>query len=123
MTETSTADRAVARRDPVELPIRLRAAETTGVREHFAATDPEAGWDLARHPRVARLLRTRRFRFPLILPNQQIALSLRGGLRTVEGHVTQLLSKLGVSSRTEAAVGATRHAQTATDRGETHGQL
>ncbi len=70
MSETSTADGAVARRDPVKVPIRLRPVVATGAREHFAITDPPAGWDIARHPRVARVLRSRRFQFALILPNQ-----------------------------------------------------
>lgn len=38
------------------------------------------------------------------LPNKQIASQLGLGLRTVESHVSSLLSKLSVSSRTEAAL-------------------
>jgi DNA-binding NarL/FixJ family response regulator len=43
------------------------------------------------------------------LPNKQIASQLGLGLRTVESHVSSLLSKLGVSSRTEAALYAVSH--------------
>lgn len=43
------------------------------------------------------------------LPNKRIAVKLNLGLRTVEGHVTRILTKLGVSSRTEAALWATVH--------------
>ncbi|MHB1501842.1 MAG: response regulator [Candidatus Dormibacteria bacterium] len=43
------------------------------------------------------------------LPNKQIAVRLNLGLRTVEGHVTKILTKLGVSSRTEAALWAAVH--------------
>lgn len=38
------------------------------------------------------------------LPNKQIATQLGLGLRTVESHVSSLLGKLGVNSRTEAAL-------------------
>jgi DNA-binding NarL/FixJ family response regulator len=43
------------------------------------------------------------------LPNRQIASQLGLGLRTVESHVSSLLGKLGVSSRTEAALYAVSH--------------
>ncbi len=43
------------------------------------------------------------------LPNKQIATQLGLGLRTVESHVSSLLGKLGVSSRTEAALYAVSH--------------
>jgi DNA-binding NarL/FixJ family response regulator len=43
------------------------------------------------------------------LPNKQIASQLGLGLRTVESHVSSLLGKLGVSSRTEAALYAVSH--------------
>jgi polyferredoxin len=52
--------------------IRLRPPERRGAAGHFGPTDPPRGWDLARHPRVARLLHNRRFQFALILPNQII---------------------------------------------------
>ncbi len=38
------------------------------------------------------------------LPNRQIASELGLGLRTVESHVSSILSKLGLTSRTEAAL-------------------
>lgn len=43
------------------------------------------------------------------LSNKQIAAKLGLGRRTVEGHVSSLLSKLGVASRTEAALHAIGH--------------
>jgi DNA-binding NarL/FixJ family response regulator len=41
--------------------------------------------------------------------NKQIALDLELGIRTVEGYVSNVLSKLGVASRTEAATHAIFH--------------
>lgn len=58
--------------DPVEVAVHLRPPRRDGLTERFAATDPSAGRDLAAHPRVARLLRSRRLQFFLILPNQVI---------------------------------------------------
>ena len=58
--------------DPVPVAVHLRPARRAGVEERFAATDQPAGHDLARHPRVARILRSRKFQFLLILPNQVI---------------------------------------------------
>ena len=43
------------------------------------------------------------------LPNKQIASELGLGLRTVESHVSAVLGKLGLSSRTEAALYAVSH--------------
>ena len=43
------------------------------------------------------------------LSNKQIASKLSLGTRTVEGYVSNVLSKLGVSSRTEAAIWALDH--------------
>jgi len=58
--------------DPVAVAIRLRPPVRTGVTERFALTDPPQGWDLAAHPKVAQVLRSRKFQFALILPNQII---------------------------------------------------
>ncbi len=41
--------------------------------------------------------------------NKQIAASMGIGVRTVEGHLTELFAKLGVASRTEAALWAVHH--------------
>jgi NosR/NirI family nitrous oxide reductase transcriptional regulator len=57
--------------DPVATAVRLRPPQRPSP-ERFVATDPEPGRDLSRHPLVARLLRSRRFQFALILPNQII---------------------------------------------------
>lgn len=43
------------------------------------------------------------------MPNKQIAGELGLGLRTVESHVSSVLSKLGLGSRTEAALYAVSH--------------
>ena len=48
------------------------------------------------------------------LPNKQIASQLGLGLRTVESHVSSVLGKLGVTSRTEAALYAVSHHATVT---------
>jgi hypothetical protein len=48
---------------------RLRAPQRVGL-ERFVVTDP--GVDVSRHPLVAKALRSRRFQFALILPNQII---------------------------------------------------
>jgi NarL family two-component system response regulator LiaR len=41
--------------------------------------------------------------------NKQIATELQLGLRTVEGHVSSVLAKLGVASRAEAVAYALGH--------------
>lgn len=46
------------------------------------------------------------------LPNKQIASQLGLGLRTVESHVSSVLGKLGLTSRTEAALYAVSHHMT-----------
>ncbi|MCL4421636.1 MAG: 4Fe-4S binding protein [Actinobacteria bacterium] len=58
--------------DPVSVAVRLRQPARSGIKERFSPTDPLPGWDLARHPRVARILHNRKFQFFLILPNQII---------------------------------------------------
>src|SRR5579875_2415244 len=70
--ETAGPARAVALREPVPIAIRRRPPDASGAAERFAPTDPPRGWDLARYPRVARALRSRRFQFLPILPNQII---------------------------------------------------
>lgn len=40
--------------------------------ERFARTDPPEAWDISRFPRVGALLRSRKFQFMAILPNQII---------------------------------------------------
>ncbi|MHB1486878.1 MAG: 4Fe-4S binding protein [Acidimicrobiales bacterium] len=58
--------------DPVAVAIRLRPADRSGIEERFGPSDPPKGGDLAAHPRVAQILRSRKFQFALILPNQII---------------------------------------------------
>ncbi|MGC8626615.1 MAG: 4Fe-4S binding protein [Acidimicrobiales bacterium] len=59
--------------DPVAGSVRLRPAHRSGLQERFGATDPDSSWDLtARSSRFARLVRSRRFQFMLVLPNQVI---------------------------------------------------
>lgn len=57
---------------PLTAAIHLRPPEIADVEGRFARSDPPAGWDVARNPRVARILADRRFQFLLILPNQII---------------------------------------------------
>ncbi len=72
MAGTTTASPEAPQRDPVKVAIRLRAVESHAAQDHFTTSDPPAGWDIAKYPRVARILRNRRFQFALILPNQII---------------------------------------------------
>ncbi|MDA8045392.1 MAG: 4Fe-4S binding protein [Actinomycetota bacterium] len=61
----------IDRQDPISAAVRLRPVQRTGVKERFEASDPPRGMDvLARSPRLARLVKSRRFQFLLILPNQ-----------------------------------------------------
>jgi NosR/NirI family nitrous oxide reductase transcriptional regulator len=60
------------RDDPIVRAVHLRAPVRKGIEERFAPTDPNPGRDIARHPRVARMLRSRKLQFLLILPNQLI---------------------------------------------------
>jgi NosR/NirI family transcriptional regulator, nitrous oxide reductase regulator len=65
-------DRAAHLANPVPVAIRLRPPEREGLAERFGPSDPSPGLDLLRNPRVARLVRNRKFQFLLILPNQII---------------------------------------------------
>ncbi len=56
--------------DPIPVAVHLRPPHREGIVEHFAPSDLPSGWDVARHPRVARILHNRRLQFALILPNQ-----------------------------------------------------
>ena len=58
--------------DPVPVAMRLRPPEREGLAERFGPSDPSPGLDLLRNPRIARLVRNRKFQFFLILPNQII---------------------------------------------------
>ena len=63
-------DRTARVADPIPVTIRLRPPERDGLAERFGPSDPAPGLDIARNPRIARLLRNRKFQFLLILPNQ-----------------------------------------------------
>ena len=56
--------------DPVGVAVHLRPPVRSHMEERFGPTDPPRMLDVARHPRVARLLRSRKLQFALILPNQ-----------------------------------------------------
>ena len=58
--------------DPVSAAVHLRPTRNGSDEDRFGASDPPPGWDVARNPRIARLLKDRRFQFFLILPNQLI---------------------------------------------------
>ena len=68
-TDTATRPTPVGT-DPVVTAVHLRPPQRRGMEERFAATDPSPGLDIARHPKVARILHNRRLQFMLILPNQ-----------------------------------------------------
>jgi len=65
-------DRAARLADPVPAAVRLRPPVRAGLAERFGPSDPSPGLDLLRNPRIARLVRNRKFQFLLILPNQII---------------------------------------------------
>ncbi len=79
------SDRRAIPGNPVDVAIRLRPPERDAAADHFAATDPPRGADLTSHPRIARLIGSRKFQFLLILPNQIIfwAVILIGLIGTV----------------------------------------
>ncbi len=56
--------------DPVSSAVHLRPPARGGLHERFGPSDPDPGLEVSRNPRVARLLRNRKFQFLLILPNQ-----------------------------------------------------
>jgi ferredoxin len=56
--------------DPLQVAVHLRPARREGMDQRFRATDPNPGRDLAKHPRVARLLHNRKLQFMLIVSNQ-----------------------------------------------------
>ncbi len=58
--------------DPIPLAQHLRPKVHEGSKEHFESTDPSKGLELTRIPLVARLMKSRKFQFFLILPNQII---------------------------------------------------
>jgi NosR/NirI family nitrous oxide reductase transcriptional regulator len=58
--------------DPIAVTIHLRPPQVSELPERFAATDPPGGWDVTRIPWVASLVRSRKFQFAMILPNNII---------------------------------------------------
>jgi NosR/NirI family nitrous oxide reductase transcriptional regulator len=58
--------------DPIAVAIRTRRPQDPADTGRFTPTDPSPGLDVARNPRVARLLSSRRLQFFMILPNQII---------------------------------------------------
>ncbi len=64
-------------REPVPIAIRPRQPQRAGADVRFGPSDPPRGWDITASPRVARLVRDRRFQFLLILPNQIIFWTVR----------------------------------------------
>jgi NosR/NirI family nitrous oxide reductase transcriptional regulator len=68
----ATVESRVNSTDPILVTIRTRAPEREGIHARFDTSDPTPGLDIARNPRVASLLRSRKLQFLLILPNQII---------------------------------------------------
>jgi polyferredoxin len=60
------------RPEPVSVALHMRAPDRAGAEARFTPSDPPRGWDITRNPRIARIVRDRRFQFLLILPNQII---------------------------------------------------
>ena len=58
--------------NPISVTIRTKTPVSAGAHEHFESSDPTLGFDVARNPRVARLLKNRKLQFFLIVPNQII---------------------------------------------------
>ncbi len=57
--------------DPIAVAVRLRPRAREGL-ERFVSTDPAPGLELTRIPQVGRAVKSRKFQFLLILPNQII---------------------------------------------------
>ncbi|HEV2376406.1 MAG TPA: 4Fe-4S binding protein [Streptosporangiaceae bacterium] len=72
LTETAGLVSPPPTRDPVPIALRLRQPCRDGADERFGPSDPPRGWDVTRHPRIARLVADRRFQFLLIVPNQVV---------------------------------------------------
>ncbi len=70
--EISSSVGSVTAREPVPIAIRLRPPHRAGAEDRFGPSDPPRGWDITANPRIARLVRDRRFQFLLIVPNQVI---------------------------------------------------
>jgi NarL family two-component system response regulator LiaR len=77
--------------------------EATQALVHAASQPPAPGFDLTERERVVLALMVEG------LNNTQIAGRLTVGLSTVKSHVSNILSKLGVASRTEAVTLALRN--------------
>lgn len=54
---------------PGAVSVRLRTPEVPAA-ARFAPTDPPPAWDISSHPRIGALLRSRKFQFLAVLPNQ-----------------------------------------------------
>ena len=70
--ETSRSLTSARAHDPVPIAIHLRPPHRLGAEERFGPSDLPRAWDITRNPRVARIVRDRRFQFLLIVPNQII---------------------------------------------------
>lgn len=85
-----------------------RAQAFTAALETFRRRSPRPGPALQRAPLTPRELAILRM-IAGGRDNAEIAAELHFGLGTIKLHVRAILEKLGVSSRTEAAVHAVRH--------------
>lgn len=64
--------KTLPRRELPLVTIHLRAPQRDGDGLHFGETDPPRGLELTKFPRVAKLLKSRKFQFITIVPNQLI---------------------------------------------------
>jgi polyferredoxin len=71
-TRLDGAHGSLTEREPVAVTVHLRKPDRAGIEDRFGPSDPPPGWDITASPRIARLVRSRRFQFLLILPNQII---------------------------------------------------
>ena len=71
-TRLHGAHGSLIKREPVAVTVHLRKPERAGIEDRFGQSDPPQSWDVTANPRIARLVRSRRFQFLLILPNQII---------------------------------------------------
>ena len=66
------ASNQTAASDPVRAAVQLHRPFNRDLVKRFAVTDPVPSLEITRFPRIARLVKNRKFQFLLILPNQLI---------------------------------------------------
>jgi NosR/NirI family nitrous oxide reductase transcriptional regulator len=72
MIKVDEKKKVPSRRELPLVTIHLRPPQRDGDGRHFGETDPPRGLELTKFPRVAKLLKSRKFQFITIVPNQLI---------------------------------------------------